>query len=105
MRMTPTRKQLELAAKAAGIKGFAGARGFWFIAEQRYWKPVTDKSDSRDLMVACEIELAFGDEEEVQAFGGNNSYAFAKIEDYNNDKGLATCAAVFLCAVEIGRSL
>ena len=99
------------AAKAAGIviedwthesnPMYRNAKGHWGV-----WRPVTDKSDSFDLMVACGIELAFGHEGEVQAFGANNRYyVYVKIADHNNDKGLETMAAVFLCAVEIGKSL
>lgn len=107
--MTPTREQLELAAKAAGLKefGFMGGCLTHVVNNQFvYWQPTTSKSDSRDLEVACEIELRYGlrgvwaianderSESEVQFYS-----------DHNNDKGLATMWAVFLCAVEIGRAM
>jgi hypothetical protein len=109
--MTPTREQLELAAKAAGIviedwndansPMYRGARGDWHV-----WRPATDKSDSRDLEVACEIELRYGRLGVwATAKQGTIASEVQYYEDHNNDKGLATCAAVFLCVVEIGRAM
>jgi hypothetical protein len=109
--LTPTREQLELAAKAAGLKyyGYDVHKGLqldkpYDIRHITWWNPITSKSDSRDLEVACEIDI-----------GNGHSYVYTSYDDlygtlvyykdYNNDKGLATCAAVFLCAVEIGRNL
>ena len=110
--MTPTREQLELAAKVAGLTvldEYTEGPGIMVLSPiygRDYWDPTTDKSDSRDLEVACEIELRYGlrgvwaianderSESEVQFYS-----------DHNNDKGLATMWAVFLCAVEIGRNL
>ena len=107
--MTPTREQLELAAKVVGIEIH-----HWFdndpritipeptdlTVKYRTWQPVTDKSDNRDLELACEIELKFFSPLGIKA---NDAWFYYK--DYNNDKGLATMWAVFLCAVEIGRAM
>ena len=110
--MTPTREQLELAAKTVGftlLGEYEESLGIVVLSPiegQAYWNPVTDKSDSRDLEVACEIELRYGlrgvwaiandgrSESEVQFYS-----------DHNNNKGLATMWAVFLCAVELGKAL
>jgi hypothetical protein len=108
MSIIATREQLDLAAKAAGIviRHWISNGPCVIISEpsakyEQYkrWLPVTSKSDSFDLMVACEIELRYFDScVTVGCFS-------VPYKDYNNDKGLATCAAVFLCAVEIGRAM
>ena len=91
--MTPTREQLELAAKAAGYK-------------PNIWYPVTDKSDSFDLMVACGIELMYFDDHVSAHSDFLMGISFCvDLKEHNNDKGLATMWAVFLCAVEIGRAM
>jgi hypothetical protein len=111
--MTPPRKQLELAAKAAGLKyyGYDVHKGLqldkpYDIRHITWWNPITSKSDSRDLEVACEIELKYGFHGVwASAKHGTIASEVQFYADYNNDKGLATCAAVFMCAVEVGRSL
>jgi hypothetical protein len=110
--MTPTREQLEFAAKAAGLESNddTGEMLYWFHSEDTMgggwgaWNPITDKSDSFDLMVACKISLLWGNEL-VRADSHRGIDTFAYYADHNNDKGLATMWAVFLCAVEIGKSL
>jgi hypothetical protein len=110
--MTPTHKQLKLAAKAAGIiiHHWSEHTGTPFVVYSEHefhaWQPVTNKSDSRDLEVACEIEINFGlrgvwATVEDERRGSKVQF----YSDHNNDKGLATCAAVFLCAVEVGRAM
>jgi hypothetical protein len=112
---TPTREQLELAAKVAGVthieytNGYDGKYGLQLCDEigrhTRSWNPTTSKSDSFNLMVACGIEVAFDNVNGVvdTTHTTLNSYIFLDYKDYNNDKGLATMWAVFLCAVELGR--
>ena len=107
--MTPTREQLELAAKAAGIEGWWTGSDYCY----RYignpnvpipWQPWEYKPDSFDLMVAIggghiayfQGKIHFYTEDEM---------ACVALADHNNDKGLATMWAVFLCAVEIGRAM
>jgi hypothetical protein len=107
--MTPTKEQLELAAKAAGYKLS------WFRREgfepqptigDGAWLPVTSKSDSFDLMVTCGIELMYFDDHVSAHSDFLMGISFCvEYKDHNNDKGLATMQAVFLCDVEIGRSL
>jgi hypothetical protein len=106
--MTPTREQLELAAKASGIvihhwfgddPRIAMAKPNSKDEKYRTWLPWKDKSDSFDLMVACEIELKYFDSCVTSACFS------VPYKDHNNDKGLATMWAVFLCAVEIGRDM
>lgn len=112
--MTPTREQLELAAKAAGYEhcktylippNFA-ADGILIKRGEggyRWWNPIASKSDSFDLEVDCEIEPMFHDTA-VSALSGSDFHT-APVYWLDHDKGLATMWAVFLCAVEIGRSL
>jgi hypothetical protein len=110
--MIATKEQLELAAKAAGYKLS------WFRREgfepqptigDGAWHPTTDKSDSFDLMVACGISVSFEPENDLVTATDTYSWEYSSIdikpEHNNNDKGLATMAAVFLCAVEIGRGM
>ena len=115
--MTPTREQLELAAKALGLTVLgeydesSGIVVLSPIEGQAYWNPVTDKSDSFDLMFTCGIRPYWTNSE----FFDGSDYCAATTrhlesgivlyKDHNNDKGLATMWAVFLCAVEIGKSL
>jgi hypothetical protein len=107
--MTPTREQLELAAKAAGLtlKDCTCKKELKCVETNKHWNPTTSKSDSFDLMVALmarDFEIISNDKEVcVHCF--YECRGSALLEDYNNDKGLATMWAVFLCAVEIGRSL
>jgi hypothetical protein len=111
--MTPTCEQLELAAKAAGIATHRLQTRY--VTHDHYedgrvdiikpWNPVTDKSDSFDLMVACEIEPMYFDDcvlAQSDFLMGISIYAYLK--DHNNDKGLAIMWAMFLCAVELGKS-
>jgi hypothetical protein len=105
--MKATREQLELAAKAAGYKLFFHERAGYAPQPSiggKVWNPVADKSDSFDLMVACKISLLWGDGiVRADSHRGIDTFAFYK--DHNNDKGLATMAAVFLCAVAIGEAM
>ena len=94
--MTPTREQLELAAKAAGMNQTES----WLAYN---WQPTTFKSDSFDLMVTCDIEPEFFDNCVTATACGVMWDEWLK--DHNNDKQLATMWAVFLCAVEIGRAM
>ena len=107
--MTPTREQVELAAKAAGLTvldEYAEGPGIMVrspIYGREYWNPTSYKPDSFDLMVACGIEPLFYVTNVLctKPVGFGRAY----YADHNNDKGLAIMWAVFLCAVEIGRSL
>ena len=105
--MNPTREQLELAAKAAGIKGWwsGSCYCYGYNGNQNVpipWQPWEHKPDSFDLMVACRIEPEFFDNCVTATALGVMWDEWLK--DHNNDKGLATMWAVFLCAVEIGRA-
>jgi hypothetical protein len=110
--MTPTREQLELAAKAVGLTyyGYDVHKGLqldkpYDIRHITWWNPVTTKSDSFDLMVACGIHSDFSNEDLVFCSYWGHHHVKTHLSKYNNDKGLATMWAVFLCAVEIGRGL
>jgi hypothetical protein len=108
--MTPTREQLELAAKAVGLTyyGYDVHKGLqldkpYDIRHITWWNPVTTKSDSFDLMVVCGIEPMFHDCA-VSALSGSDFHT-EPVYWLDQDKGLATMWAVFLCAVEIGRAM
>jgi len=107
--MIATLIQLELAAKAAGHTTFHGSRtskgGVHLEDGGKVWEwnPTTSKSDSFDLMVACGIEPMFHDCA-VSALSGSDFHT-DPVYWLDQDKQLATMWAVFLCAVEIGKSL
>jgi hypothetical protein len=108
-KQTPAREQLELAAKAAGLFLKWGNLNAAYVKNEDgvlvRWNPTTSKPDSFDLMVACEIDIKHT-ESYVAAIATKAircSYGIY-YKDHNNDKGLATMWAVFLCAVEIGKS-
>jgi hypothetical protein len=109
--MTPTREQLELAAKAAGITvlpDYVDGVGIMIIGpvgRPEYWEPTTSKSEIFDLMVAIGVESSFSTSDNYFFCYSGKYYGCANIKDHNNDKGLATMWAVFLCAVEIGRAM
>jgi len=105
--MKPTREQLELAAKAAGIEIYLTKstpdRVFYRLDICEEWRPTEDKSESFELMVACGIDVEFNEAAGI-VYTEKHSCCIRVFvdEDYNNDKGLATMWAIFLCAVEIG---
>jgi hypothetical protein len=114
--MTHPRKQLELAAKVAGVthieytNGYDGKYGLQLCDEigrhTRSWNPTTSKSDCLDLMivlVALGAHFAISFERAQACIGCYSGIAYLK--DHNSDKGEALMAAVFLCAVEIGRDM
>jgi hypothetical protein len=105
----PTREQLELAAKAAGIviedwteegnpmyRNDKGHLGIWI--------PTLDKYESFDLMVAIDANITVRGKY-VFVNSGRHAAGVAFYKDHNNDKGLALCAAVFMCAVAIGEAM
>ena len=96
------RELLELAAKAAGIKGsfvgdvFAIAWG----EERDYWNPLTDDGDALRLAVKLGLVLdAQGD----KTFCGTTQYD--AIEHHKDDPYAATRRAIVRAAAEIGKTL
>jgi hypothetical protein len=114
---TPTREQIELAAKAVGLTYTMHNDVFEILETSadgqkqgfRPWQPVTSKSDSFDLMVAIDADIKRYTDGVRCVYRTHmlpkDIVGTAYYKDHNNDKGLATLWAVFLCAVEIGRSL
>ena len=115
--MKPTREQVELAAKAAGLILNFTEEGLVFAHKKdcpvgdtvtREWLPATNKSDSFDLMVACKIAPKIFDSiviAQTLFFAKHQAKTEAWFSDHNNDKSRATMWAIFLCAVEIGRAM
>ena len=98
--MNPTREQMELAAKAAGIKGWWNdALGEYYYKRSglsRRWLPYDDGNDSQKLQAKLRIDVSWETE-------------FAHAEtwhgDHSQDDDLrAMKEAIFLVAVEIGRA-
>jgi hypothetical protein len=105
--MTPTREQLELAAKAAGYSykwqhsKFRVSRhdtNGWSEA----WYPVKDASDNLNLRDSCEINISYFISCVAATSRGKTIDVY--YSDYK-DKNDATRWASFLCAVEIGRAM
>lgn len=112
------RELLELAAKAAGIKGRYADGVIWYrnpFGDEVGFNPANDDGDSRRLQVALSIDLRFGVSEH---FG---SYAHARTEvrhdgvtDFHEcylwvnlhpDANAATRRAVLEVAAAIGQSM
>jgi hypothetical protein len=109
--MTPTREQL--AAKAAGIviHHWIGDEPRVVISEpnakyEQYkpWQPVTNKSDSFDLMVAGKINIQHLDELGRVFAGDGSTLQMEEYKDHATEAD-ATMWAAFLCAIKTGRAM
>jgi hypothetical protein len=101
------RKQLELAAKAAGIEyNFicpTGAHcGDINTTQNRFWNPLTDDGDA--LRLAVKLNLAVQIEGEY-SIASNFSGRISENQDHGNDPYAATRRAIVMAAVEIGRGI
>jgi len=110
--MSTDRELLELAAKAAGLKGcifeFQGLETFHFTVdgESTYWNPLTDDGDA--LRLACGIGF------DVRILRGEANYTEIEkrktnigraVERHGDDPCLATRRAIVRAAAEMGRSM
>ncbi len=103
------RKQLELAAKAAGTYYVEGES--W--DENAGWNPRDDDDDALRLAAKLKMDIEFGDDE-VAAIsydgtgkGGQNIVAhyYEIISEHGNDQCRALRYAIFRNAVHIGRNI
>ena len=100
--MSPNRKMLELAAKAAGIAS-DGLGWCYDIQRNCAWNPLANDGDA--LRLAVKLNLAVGVapiEENVTAFSDNGVQVWEKFE---GDKCAATRRAIVRVAAEIGRAI
>ena len=101
------RELLELAAKAAGIKG-------WWLAESKTfqvntaplrnfvtWNPLVDDGDALRLAVNLELPIRFAPNGTVESGNAKSGYPFWEILD--NDPYAATRRAIVRAAAEIGK--
>jgi hypothetical protein len=113
--MTPTREQLELAAKAAGIVPYSinaetGAVKYkvpsaTMAMQFSSWFPTTSKSDSFDLMVACGINVQYGLTRVWARWADDMDICVSSPMSGGTKVEQTTMWAIFLCAVEIGRAM
>jgi hypothetical protein len=112
--MNPTREQMELAAKAAGLKGWWNdALGEYYYKRSglsRRWLPHDDGDDSQRLQVKLRIRISWlKDANSVSADNFTDTFLCAKYVDFNpaipDDDLRAMREAIFLVAVEIGRAM
>ena len=117
------RELLELAAKAAGIKGFryvnnepiqGGYRtGLWSDLYEDCWNPLTDNGDALRLAVKLEMQVSIGLRRINVSFHIPSSFCSfvfdkpaAKIREENpEDPYAATRRAITRAAAEIGRNM
>ena len=105
------RELLELAAKAAGLRGrwpvpdydmqFTPA-GIWCpgMGEGQLWNPLTDDGDALRLAVKLRIDVAHARDYVVSGLGTAGS-----MRRENGDDCTATRRAIVRAAAEIGRSM
>lgn len=111
--MNPTREQMELAAKAAGIKGWWNdALGEYYYKRNglsRRWLPHDDGDDSQKLQAKLRMATNFYCPDyhyaRARKFEGDD-YCIAPFNPAIPDDDLrAMKEAIFLVAVEIGRAI
>jgi len=105
--MTPTREQLELAAKAAGIElEWVDSDGNYWLGNEVPWNPLTDDGDALRLAVKLKIEIVFT--ENTVWLGKQHQlgdYIVDLYEPLNNDPYAATRRAIVRAAAELGRGM
>lgn len=107
--MNPTREQMELAAKAAGIKGWWNdALGEYYYKRSglsRRWLPYDDGNDSQKLQAKLRIDVSWGTEfAHAETWHGDHSQVVTFNPAIPDDDLRAMKEAIFLVAVEIGRA-
>lgn len=110
------RKLLELAAKAAGIKGEYHAFGIYQPAEANcYWNPLTDDGDALQLVVKLGMDLAiyldeggrsYANTKHLLGYGTDGSRSYQcheyKMEAHERDPCASTRRAIVRAAASIG---
>ncbi len=115
--MSTDRKLLELAAKAAGLKGryvdcsppyITFAEGEPGSYRKVYWNPLLDDGDALRLAAKLRIDLEF-DSVRVFAFipsdGGVRHRASEFYREHQDSEAAATRRAITRAAAEIGRAM
>lgn len=96
------RELLELAAKAAGIKGetmFVEELGAWLVLPDfKEWSPITDDGDALRLAVSLQIDIDFPEDGVVFADGNWSEFV-------GQDRCAATRRAIVRAAAEIGKAM
>ena len=105
--MNNDRELLELAAKAAGIKGafFDYRDKFGLVLENgKTWNPLTDDGDALRLAVKLEIDVdhILGEVATICTNLKNMDFVY---EDYRDDPYAATRRAIVRAAAEIGKDM
>lgn len=101
-------KQLELAAKAAGLEFWTHGDGGTYIGNpMRRWNPLADDGDALRLAVQLNIEFACFDTEQQTNAGvwTPDSKPYDCMTPYNGDKQAAVRRAIVRAAAEIGKAM
>lgn len=111
------RELLELAAKAAGIKGsyvsldeypdwmtVHDGEGVYYTSSKA-WNPLTNDGDALRLAVKLGIDLEWRNDGRVAAYrhANANGYCFTAFESSREERDAATRRAIVRAAAEIGR--
>ena len=110
--MTPTKEQMELAAKAAGYElSWLWGEALIHVNDASIsWSPLTSGDDSQRLQVKLRIDVEWRNEFCVSAFVADGGYVakmshFENFDPTNQDDDMRSMReAIFLVAVEIGRA-
>lgn len=104
--MNNDREQLELAAKAAGIKGWWSGDDYCYAYKENLnvpvpWNPLTDDGDALRLAVKLGIHYRLYDNYISASFGNGEVFC----EEFNDAPYAATRRAIVRAAAEIGRAM
>lgn len=109
------REFLELAAKAAGIRGEWSERGQCIVISEvgmswEYWRPLEDDGDALRLAVALRIDVYpwISEEDPTSSAMARNGHGLRVTEFASKNRGCryaATRRAITRAATEIGRSM
>ena len=105
-----TNKELiELAAKAAGIKGRWGTQPQWddlfFIEDSpqcETFDPLNDNADAFDLAVKLHLDINMSDD---PSYIDVSKWCTVYVSDYNKDRAAALRYGITYCAAYLGREM
>jgi hypothetical protein len=97
--MTITRKDLEYAAKACGIKGaYNEDRGMYSTTYFQWWAPHNDEADCWRMCRQLRLNIDWSWEYVCRSRDDD-------VVEFGNDTGLTDMEAATLVAAQIGRAL
>lgn len=104
------REMLELAAKAAGIRGEWSERGQCIVISElgiswEHWRPLEDDGDALRLAVKLNLHIQFDIDEFGTVFIFGPWYGEPIEQEATGDKFAAARRAITRAAAEIGRKM